>query len=269
MLITDGQIHIWGAESSRRPWPADHGVPHRPSMTAEEVLAEIDAAGVARAVIVPPSWEGDRNDLALQAARDHPHRFAVMGRIDVTVPFSVDLERWRDAPGMLGIRMAHRQLFVDGVGDWFWPEAARAHLPVMVSAAGKTEAIARVAEAFPQLRLIIDHMNLRVGITREEIAPSIDALLLMSRLPNIAVKVSAYPSRVDEAYPFPSFRPILERLLDAFGAHRCMWGSDLTVLPCPYLDWVRAITEADFLSSADKVMLMGETLSSWLNWPAG
>ena len=43
-------------------------------------LKEMDAAGVARVVIVPPSWEGDRNDLALEAARLHPDRFAVMGR---------------------------------------------------------------------------------------------------------------------------------------------------------------------------------------------
>ena len=33
-------------------------------------------------MIVPPSWEGDRNDLALEAARLHPDRFAVMtGRL--------------------------------------------------------------------------------------------------------------------------------------------------------------------------------------------
>ena len=30
-------------------------------------------------VIVPPSWEGDRNDLALEAARLQPNQFAVDG----------------------------------------------------------------------------------------------------------------------------------------------------------------------------------------------
>ena len=38
----------------------------------DDLLAEMDAAGVDRAVIVPPSWEGDRNDLALAAARRIP-----------------------------------------------------------------------------------------------------------------------------------------------------------------------------------------------------
>ncbi len=29
-------------------------------------------AGVDRAILVPPSWEGDRNDVALEAAQAHP-----------------------------------------------------------------------------------------------------------------------------------------------------------------------------------------------------
>jgi len=41
---------------------------------------------VSRVVIVPPSWEGDRNDLGLAAARRHPKRFAVMGRLAIERP---------------------------------------------------------------------------------------------------------------------------------------------------------------------------------------
>ena len=48
----------------------------------------MEGAEVHRAVIVPPSWEGDRNDLALEAARLHPDRFAVMGRITIESPES-------------------------------------------------------------------------------------------------------------------------------------------------------------------------------------
>jgi len=41
---------------------------------------------VSRVVIVPPSWKGDRNDLGLAAARRHPKRFAVMGRLAIECP---------------------------------------------------------------------------------------------------------------------------------------------------------------------------------------
>jgi L-fuconolactonase len=59
----------------------------------------MDAAGVARVVIVPPSWEGDRNDLALAAARLHPDRFAVMGRPSAEPR---PLDGWRDQPACSG-----------------------------------------------------------------------------------------------------------------------------------------------------------------------
>ena len=69
--VVDSQIHIWGANTPERPWPthAWDGKPAHPQreepLGAEETLARMDEAGVARAVLVPPSWEGDRNDLAL------------------------------------------------------------------------------------------------------------------------------------------------------------------------------------------------------------
>lgn len=73
MLIVDAQVHIWGPETPERPWPKGRAAPHRAQpFSRDDLLQEMDAAGVARVVIVPPSWEGDRNDLALAAARLHP-----------------------------------------------------------------------------------------------------------------------------------------------------------------------------------------------------
>jgi predicted TIM-barrel fold metal-dependent hydrolase len=81
MLIVDAQVHTWAASTPERPWP-DGVEPHRPvPLGTHDLLREMDAAGVDRAVIVPPSWEGGRNDLALAAARSDPDRYAVMGRI--------------------------------------------------------------------------------------------------------------------------------------------------------------------------------------------
>ena len=84
----------------------------------------MDRAGVDRAVIVPPSWEGDRNDLALEAARQHPDRFAVMGRLALERPESRSLlADWRRQPGMLGLRFTfhtdlQRPWLTDGTADW-------------------------------------------------------------------------------------------------------------------------------------------------------
>jgi predicted TIM-barrel fold metal-dependent hydrolase len=80
---------------AQKPHPVDRDM----------ALAGMKEAGVDRAVIVPPSWEGERNDVALEAARLHPDRFAVMGRLALEKPESRPLvEGWRRQPGMLGMR---------------------------------------------------------------------------------------------------------------------------------------------------------------------
>src|SRR5438067_5416435 len=107
MLIVDAQVHIWGDDTPERPWPASgRSRPHRPQpFSKDDLLREMDAAGIARVVIVPPSWEGDRNDLALEAAQLHPDRFAVMGRPPLPPAERHLLVHWREQPGLRGIRV--------------------------------------------------------------------------------------------------------------------------------------------------------------------
>src|SRR5438309_1553585 len=85
MHIVDSQVHIWGADTPARPWPPGraHQAQKPSPVTKDLVLAAMKEAGVDRVVLVPPSWEGDRNDLALDAARLHPDRFGVMGRLAI------------------------------------------------------------------------------------------------------------------------------------------------------------------------------------------
>ncbi len=46
----------------------------------------MDEAGVNRALILPPAWEGDRIDYALEACEAHPDRFGIMARIPQNKP---------------------------------------------------------------------------------------------------------------------------------------------------------------------------------------
>src|SRR5581483_7718291 len=101
----------------------------------EKLVPLMDQAGVDRVVVVPPSWGGDRNDYALEAVKRYPTRFAVMGRIALKDPKSAALlPTWRDAPGMLGVRLtflgATTGWLTDGTADWFWPAAQKAAVPV-------------------------------------------------------------------------------------------------------------------------------------------
>ena len=95
MYIVDSQVHIWAANTPERPWPPGRHQPHRAvPFQKQDLIREMDAAGVHRAIIVPPSWEGDRNDLGLDAARSHPERLAVMGRFDTEAPGASMARHW-------------------------------------------------------------------------------------------------------------------------------------------------------------------------------
>lgn len=274
-LICDSQVHIWGVNTPKRPWPTVHGQPHRDvPYCAEEVIAEMDRAGVDRAIIVPPSWEGDRNDLALAAAASYPGRFGVMGRINLCQHDSGVLDHWRETPGMLGVRVTFhrpemRSWLTDGTSNWLWRRAERLGLPVMLLAPGQTAAIATIARAHPGLVLIIDHLNLPSEATSADIGRAIGSLMPLTALPNVAIKVSALPCYDNERYPFPLLGRHIRNVIDAFGPDRCMWGSDISRLPCPYAEWVGILRpSAHILSEHEADLIGGTTASRILKWPA-
>jgi L-fuconolactonase len=88
MTIVDSQVHIWGPETPDKPYFTENASkPHRAKpLGHEELLQVMDANGVQRTVCVPPTWEGFSNEESLRAARLHPDRFAVMGRIAIDKP---------------------------------------------------------------------------------------------------------------------------------------------------------------------------------------
>ncbi len=274
MLIVDAQVHIWGADTPERPWPAEgrHRA-HRPQpLSKDALLAEMAAAGVDRAVIVPPSWEGDRNDLALAAAQAHPDKFAVMGRSPLGKPDPHALDRWREQQGMLGIRVTTagsgaQGLFTEPEGDWLWQAAERAGLPAMVSVPGLLPEIGRLAERHPGVRFVIDHLALVRDAKDEAAFGDLADLVALARHPNVAAKASALPRYSSEAYPYRRLHPYLKQVFDAFGPRRLFWGTDMTGIPCTYAQAVTLFTEElPWLTGGDRDLVMGRALCDWLGW---
>src|SRR5437588_8158326 len=106
-MIVDAQVHLWKAETPDWKWVPGRQPQLPEPFTIERLVPMMDEAGVDRAVIVPPSWAGDRNDYALEAVKRYPNRFRVMGRIPLQDPKSADLlPRWKDQQGMIGVRVS-------------------------------------------------------------------------------------------------------------------------------------------------------------------
>ena len=275
MLIVDSQVHIWGADTPQRPWPKRQA-PHRPQpITKDDLLLEMGAAGVDRVVLVPPGWEGDRNDLALEAARLHPDRFVVMGRLDTEDPgVKEQLPTWTSHPGMKGVRLTFHTpwqlpLLTEGKVEWFWPLAERYGIRVTLLAPHRLlHLIDSIAERHPDLRISLDHMAIPYHTKDEASFVGLDKLLALARRPNIAVKVSGLPCNISETYPYPGLHQHIRRVYDAFGPRRLFWGSDLSRLPCSYRQSVTLFTEElPWLTADDKEWIMGRGVCEWLDWP--
>jgi len=282
MFIVDSQIHVWAASTPERPWPAPgadgrSATPQRDiPFGIEEALGLMDEAGINRAVIVPPSWEGDYNDLALAAAYRHPDRFAVMGRIAPERPEApAQIAVWRKQPGMLGLRFmfnAHAPWLADGddkaADYWLWGAAEKAGLPITLMPHAWYWLVEQVAERYPGLKLCIDHMGCASSRRDAEAFTHMDQLLRLARFPNVAVKASALPCCSSAPYPWTWLHPEVRKTYDAFGPQRMFWGTDISRSPCGYRENVELFTrELSWLTPADLEWIMGRGVCEWYGWP--
>lgn len=268
MRIVDAQVHIWGKGTP------SHMHRQVPVFTAEELLAEMDAAGVDAALIHPPcSWDPDSNAIAVEAARRYPERFAVMGQFPPNLPENRRLiEGWRNQPGMMGLRwpliLPEQQAWLrDGTLDWLWPAAEREGLPIAMLGSLFLGDFRRIAEAHPGLKLILDHCGL-VRMAKDEAAfADLDELVALARLPNVAVKATGAPAYSTQPYPYRNIQDGLHRLFDAFGPERFFWGTDITRMPCSYRQCVTFFTEElPWLRGRDLEGVMGRGLCAWIGW---
>jgi L-fuconolactonase len=276
MFIADSQVHLWAADTPDRPWPAGRAAQAQKPypIDKEALLFQMDLAGVSRVVIVPPSWEGDRNELALEAARTYPDRFAVMGRIALEKPESKALVAdWKKQPGMLGMRFTFhtdlmRPWLTDGTADWLWAAAEQYGIPLMVLVGGSLEAFEKIAQRHPGAKFTIDHVGLSRLNKAADVFDDLPKVCALAKYPNVAVKASGMPSLSQEKYPFRDLHEPIKRLVDAFGPRRTFWGTDLTRMPCTYYECIHLFTDnLPWLKGEDLEWVMGRGVCEWLGWP--
>jgi len=139
MIITDSGLHIWRAETPDRPWQ-----PGRTHMSTpdryEDLSARMAEAGVHRAILIPPSWEGERADYSLEAVARYPDRLRSWGGLPINKQKPAGCWKpGRISPACSAWRLTFhhewdRPWMTDGTADWFWPAAERLDIPVHAQA---------------------------------------------------------------------------------------------------------------------------------------
>jgi L-fuconolactonase len=228
--IIDAQIH--------EPWP---GVPLTDDQAADKSIWQVelareamDAIGVDMALAVT---DEAFIDLAHQR---YPGRFPGVHTLWHTHPdLGSEVRRIRAHPAMVAgralignfLNAEMRPEFDAGVFDPIYAAAAEVKLPIFNSTHGGCAKLAAVAERYPDLTLIVDH----IGVAQHPVSPpetmswrTFPDLLALARYPNVAVKLCGGPLLSEQPYPFDDLWPYYDRLFAAFGFDRVMWGSDFT-----------------------------------------
>jgi len=279
MKTIDAQVHAYERDHPARPWA---GVLHGPpEVTGDQLVAAMDAVGVAGAVLVS-AYTMYRFDASYAQAvhASHPERFALVKPVDPTDPGVAEtIADWAATDGAVAIRI---MLARDGVStdaadpgfDRVLAAAARHGLPVNLLCWGRLDQVRQMAARHPDTTLVIDHLGLKQPFE----PPVPDApfaglpdLLALATHGNVAVKITGACTLSRAPFPYADIWGPLGRIFDAFGIDRCMWGTDWTraVGLLTYAQGVEAFRVTDRLSEGDRAALMGGNVRRIYGWSPG
>jgi predicted TIM-barrel fold metal-dependent hydrolase len=124
----------------------------------------------------------------------------------------------------------------------------------------------RMCHKHPETPVIIDHLC-RIGVDGQIREAAVAALCAMAEHKRVLVKVGAFYALGKKRAPYTDLGPMIQKVVKAFGANRCMWESD-----CPfqvvnghkYQDSVDLIrVHLDFLTADQREALLWRTAENF------
>ncbi len=226
--IIDTHVHVLSDDVER--YPRRSGAPEWPSLGAAQLIELMDAAGIARAVLVQTFFTyGYDNRCMLDVARAHPARFASVCVLDQLAPEAPDaLSALVAEHGVSGVRLMvanRRGILGDPRTYPLWERAQALNVSVSVGAGTDSMPDAlQTIERFPDVPVVLEQgWGSNPGSAPyEQLAPFFRA----AGLPNVRVKIGpdiVHAVRAAGGSPADLFARLAER----FGPHRLMFGSNL------------------------------------------
>ena len=231
-MIVDTHVHVWEIDPPRYPVgptsPNWNSYPDEPG-TADELLAEMDTNGVDWTVLVQTSWSTWDNGYIADSVERFPNRFIGHGLIDPQDPNNAEQVRyWIKERGLVGFRFhpmyyPGEKILLTRQNEPMWEEIASLDAVIQFHLRAEfADQVAMIADRYPSLKLIIDHMGYpQVDADEAEFKPIVD----LGRYDNICLKLSDVAGRSSQDFPYRDVHPFIEKLLGAFGAERMVWGT--------------------------------------------
>jgi len=237
--ILDTHTHFYDPTRAQGvPWPPKNDrVLYRP-IYPPEFLELARPHGVTGTVVVEASPWIEDNQWVLDLAKDHPCIRGVVGNVKPgRAEFSSGLNRFARHPLFRGIRVGvwEKATLTDAAVLRDLRQLADLGLALdVLTGPDRLTEVARLAEAIPSLRIIIDHCaNVRVD-GKASPAVWLDGLRACGAIPNVFMKVSGLvegTGRDDGSAPSDGtfYKPTLDAVWRAFGENRVIFGSNWPV----------------------------------------
>ena len=236
-------------------------------VTTEQLLAGMDATGIAQAALVQASTAyGYDNSYVLDSAAAHPDRFVAIGCVDPLAPdTAAKVAELAKLSQLAGIRLFTTGSTLPKQAQWlsdeatapFWQAASDAGLPVCVQMRlSAAEQLVTVLEQYPSARIVLDHMAYPPIAPGQERA-AFDELASLAKYPQLTLKLTI---RNIEPLASADAGAFLGPLLAAFGSERIAWGSNFPAAEQSLATLVElAQTVLSVVSEADRASIFAGT----------
>ncbi len=273
----DCQVHAYERNSPENPWRSFLTGPDE--VTGDDMVEAMDAVGVDGAILISPfTIYGYDPTYVLSVHAKHPDRFGLVKPFDPqSASVADEVAEWTAQPGAVGARvmLSFEDLSADDPGvDRILEAGAQAGVPVNVLCSGKIPLFREFARRHPNTQLVIDHVGLAQPF--DPPAPAqpwadLENVASLAQFEHVAIKISGACTLSHEPFPYSDIWEPLERLFEAFGFERCMWGTDWTraVNLLTYEQGVEAFRVTERLSEVERAALMGGTLQEIYGWSPG
>ena len=290
MDSVDAHVHILTKLSDEFPREVGGLAPADREGTAEQLLQEMEAAGIDRAVLIDMGGTAiEHHNYVTHCVKKWPGRFAATGLIDLSDPDPPErLRELVEATGIKGIRLGSL-----GAPDASRPEDLTAYglfqcaeeLGLNINIYGRGDQVSCIemlARAFPRVNVSLDHLGFlpstsmrvdrwgRPWFPDEPTPPPTHARVLeLAQYPNVYVKVSGEYAFSKRPYPYEDMTPVVEQVYRAYGPERMMWCTDFPwIVEEPGYEKLADLLDIHLpaLTPSERELIMGgNALEVWFN----
>lgn len=273
-MRVDAHQHFWQFQPARDRWITPEMPDLRRDFLPEDLAPCLRAHQLDACVAVQADQSEAETRFLLTLARKHAFIKAVVGWIDLQAPtLPAQLETYQDEKILKGFRhivqaepagYLHRPEILRGVATL---GRAGYTYDLLVYPAQLPEAIAFAAQ-LPSQRLVIDHIG-KPGIRQHLFREWASAIRQLAQHQHVYCKISGLVTEADwRDWKSTDFTPYLEHVVDCFGVHRVMYGSDWPVclLAATYETQFNLVDRFfESFADSDKRLIFGENAERFYN----